>query len=244
MAEVLINLIGNGIKFTPAGGKVAVDLRGLTEKRDYLKVVVSDTGVGIAAEDLPKIFGRFYQGQKTEAGLITGTGLGLAITKEIIEGHQGDIRPESGAGGGSSFVFTLPIFGISTLYSLILDPMFEEAEQDKLPLSLTRVEFWDQRAGREVALNRDSWESVVYALQKLVRSVDVIIPFQNRVVYIFSFIASKMAREIGERIQVKLTLGGYLPKGIEVRFKSFSHPGEALTKEDFLKGCRLLLKED
>ncbi|MCJ7783886.1 MAG: hybrid sensor histidine kinase/response regulator, partial [Desulfobacterales bacterium] len=61
--EVLINLIGNGIKFTPSGGKVTIDSRGLSEGRNYLKVVVTDTGVGIASEDLPKIFDRFYQGQ-------------------------------------------------------------------------------------------------------------------------------------------------------------------------------------
>ena len=92
MVEVFINLIGNGIKFTPPGGKITIDSRGLTEKRDYLKVVVTDTGVGIAPEDLPKIFDRFYQGQRTQTGVLMGTGLGLAITKEIIEGHQGDIH--------------------------------------------------------------------------------------------------------------------------------------------------------
>jgi len=59
LVEVFINLIGNGIKFTPPGGKITVDSRGLTEKRDYLKIVVADTGVGISPEDLPKVFDRF-----------------------------------------------------------------------------------------------------------------------------------------------------------------------------------------
>jgi hypothetical protein len=180
----------------------------------------------------------------TQSGIIVGTGLGLAITKEIIDGHRGSIHAESRAGGGASFIFTIPVFGISTIYSLLLTPMAEEAERDKLPLSLIRLEFWDQRTSREVILSHDSWEAVVYALQKLIRSVDKVIPFRNNVVYVISFNDRKMAKEIGERVQVKLTQGGYIPKGTEVQFKILSYPAEALTREDFLKGSRLLLKED
>ncbi len=244
MAEVFINLIGNGIKFTPPGGKITIDSRGLTENRDYLKVVMTDSGVGIAPEDLPKIFDRFYQGQRTQTGIILGTGLGLAITKEIIEGHQGDIHAESKPGSGACFVFTLPVFGVSTIFSLLFNPMLDEAERDKLSLSLIRVDFWDPRTKREVALSRESWEGVRYALQKLVRVVDTVTPFQSNIVFILSFNDNKMAREIGERIQVKLTQGGYLPRGTEVRFNVYSYPIEARTKEEFLKGCRQFLKED
>ena len=244
LTEVFINLISNGIKFTPPGGKIAIDSRGLTEGRDYLKVVVSDTGVGILPEDLPKIFDRFYQGQKTQTGMITGTGLGLAITKEIIEGHQGSIHAESKPGSSTSFVLTLPLFGVNILYKLLLNPMLEEAEGDKIPFSIIRVEFRDQRTKREVALNQDSWGGVVYALQKMVRAVDTVIPFQSNTVYIFSFIDKKLAKEIGERVQAKLTQGGYVPKGTEVQLRTYSFPKDAVTKEDYLKGCRLLLKED
>jgi signal transduction histidine kinase len=244
MVEVFINLIGNGIKFTPPEGKITIDSRGLTEKRDYLKVIVTDTGVGISPEDLPKIFDRFYQGQRTQSGIIAGTGLGLAITKEIIEGHQGDIQAESRFGSGASFVFTIPVFGINTIFNLLLTPMLEEAERDKMSFSLIRVDFWDPWTKREVVLSHESWEGVRYALQKLVRVVDTVIPFQNNIVYIFSFNDNNMAKEIGERVQVKLTQGGYLPKGTEVQFRIFSYPIEARTKEEFLRGCRPLLKED
>jgi signal transduction histidine kinase len=244
LVEVFINLISNGIKFTPPGGKITIDSRGLTENRDYLKVVVTDTGVGISPEDLLKVFDRFYQGQRTQTGIITGTGLGLAIIKEIIEGHQGFIHAESKLGSGASFVFTLPIFGVTTIFKLLLNPMLEEAEKDKMPFSMIRVEFWDQRTKREVVLTPESWEGVIYALQKMVRSVDNIIPFQNNMVYIFSLIDKKLAKEIGERVQTKLTQGGYIPKGIEVQFRTYSYPKDAPNKDDFLKGCYLLLKED
>jgi len=244
LVEVLINLISNGIKFTPPGGKITLDTRGLTEKRDYLKVVVSDTGVGITPEDLPKVFDRFYQGQRTQTGITMGTGLGLAITKEIIEGHQGSIHAESKLRSGASFIFTLPILGVNTIFNLLIYPMLEEAEKERFSFSIIRVGFWDPRTKRELVLSHESWEGVIYALQKMVRSVDTVIPFQNNMVYIFSFNDERMAREIGERVQVKLTQGGYIPKGTDVKFNIYSYPHEGRTKEEFLKGCRQLLKLD
>jgi hypothetical protein len=84
----------------------------------------------------------------------------------------------------------------------------------------------------------------MYALQKMVRSIDSVVPFQNSAVYIFSFNDKKLAKEIGERVQVKLTQGNYIPKGIDVRFRSYSYPKDSRTKEEFLKGCRLYLRED
>ena len=244
LMEVFINLISNSVKFTPPGGKITIDSRGLTESRDYLKVVVTDTGVGISAEDLPKVFDRFYQGQRTQEGIVIGTGLGLAITKEIIEGHQGTIHAESKLGSGASFVFTLPLFEMNGVYKLLLNPMVEEAEKDKMSLSIIRVEFWDQRTKREVSLSLELWKGVIYALQKMVRSVDTIIPFESKRIYIFSFNDKKMAKEIGERVQAKLTQGDYIAKGTEVQLRTYSYPKDASTREDFIKGCRLLLKED
>ena len=244
LVEVFINLVGNGIKFTPHGGMITIDSRGLTEKRDYIKVVVTDTGVGISPEDLPKVFDRFYQGQTTEKGVVQGTGLGLAITKEIIEGHQGFIVAESKLGSGASFIFTLPLFGVDAVYKLILNKMMEEAEKDKVSLTMIRVEFWDQRNKREAVLSPETWEGVMYALRKMVRSIDSVVPFQNNKVYFFAFCDKKVAKEIGERVQVKLTQGGYVPKGTDVRFKTYSFPKDARNKDDFLRECRLLLKED
>jgi signal transduction histidine kinase len=239
LVEVLINLMNNGIKFTPTGGKITIDTRGVTEKRDYLKVVVSDTGIGIPPEDLLKVFDRFYQGQ---TGISMGSGLGLAITKEIIEGHKGFIQAESRLGSGTSFVFTLPLLMVSNIFQLLIEPMLEEAEKDGISFSMIRIKFWDPKMKREMTLSHDSWGSVKYAIQKMVRSVDNIVPFPNSLIYLFSFIDEKLAGEIGERIQVKLTQGGYVPKGTEVQFKTYSYPQDVSSKEEFLKGCRQLIK--
>jgi len=84
----------------------------------------------------------------------------------------------------------------------------------------------------------------MYAIQKMVRSVDSVVPFYSDKVYLFSYTDKKLAKEIGERVQVKLTQGGYLTRGTDVQFKTYSYPRDAVAKEDFLKGCRLFFKED
>ena len=173
-----------------------------------------------------------------------GTGLGLAITKEIIEGHQGYIEAENRFESGASFLFTVPVLGTDTIFALVLNPMLQEAERDEIPLSMIRVEFWDHRSKRETMLNDASMERVKYALQKMTRSVDAVVPFQNRRVYIFSSIDKKMIKEIGERVQVKLTKGSYIPKGTEVQFRTYTYPQETASKEEFRKGCRLMLSEN
>ncbi|MDQ6718076.1 MAG: HAMP domain-containing histidine kinase, partial [Gemmatimonadota bacterium] len=99
--QVLANLIGNAIKFTPSGGCITVSTRVL---EDSVEFCVEDTGPGIAADQLPHIFERYWQSRRTERH---GAGLGLPIAKGIIEAHNGTIRAESEAGGGARMYFTL-----------------------------------------------------------------------------------------------------------------------------------------
>lgn len=109
IVQVLMNLVDNAIKFTPAGGKVSV--LGFRNGDHLARVVVEDTGVGIDREHLTRIFEKFEQvRQKPHAGIeVRGTGLGLAIAKRIVELHEGTIWVESEVGKGSRFLFTLPI---------------------------------------------------------------------------------------------------------------------------------------
>lgn len=104
--QVLSNLVGNAIKFTPAGGVVTLEV-----KRGDTGVIfcVRDTGRGIAPEDLPRVFDRFYQACKDDRR--QGLGLGLAISKTLVEAHGGRIWAESEEGKGSAFSFTVPAAG-------------------------------------------------------------------------------------------------------------------------------------
>jgi len=104
ISQVLDNVVSNAIKFSKPGGKVSIEVRPCGD--DY-EVVVSDQGKGIAAEDLERIFGKFYQVEEATTREQGGTGLGLAICRGILEAHHGKIWAESELGRGSRFHFTL-----------------------------------------------------------------------------------------------------------------------------------------
>ena len=109
--QMLMNLVTNAIKYTPAAGEVKFDLVG---REHDIVFEVRDTGIGISADDLPRIFDRFWRGDvaRTRTGERAGAGLGLAITKWIAEAHGGRIEATSKQGRGSSFVVTLPRQGL------------------------------------------------------------------------------------------------------------------------------------
>ncbi|HYF95398.1 MAG TPA: sensor histidine kinase [Symbiobacteriaceae bacterium] len=106
--QVLLNLLGNALRHTPPGRAIA--LRVHTEA-DHVTFVVADTGEGIAPDDLPHVFDRFYRGEKSRSRAGGGSGLGLAIARGIVEAHGGTISVESQLGEGSTFRFILPITG-------------------------------------------------------------------------------------------------------------------------------------
>jgi len=103
--EVLANLIGNAVKYTPPGSEIAIRA---TRDNDEVQVEVADTGPGIPPEALPRLFEPFYRVQR-EGQTARGTGLGLAVAKGLVEAHGGHIWAENREGGGASFVFTLPL---------------------------------------------------------------------------------------------------------------------------------------
>jgi two-component system phosphate regulon sensor histidine kinase PhoR len=102
--QVIANLVHNAIKFTPTGGEITITT-GALEKS--VAVGITDTGIGIPKEELPRVFERFYKRDKARTG--EGTGMGLAIAKHVVEAHGGSIRVESEEGKGSTFSFSLPL---------------------------------------------------------------------------------------------------------------------------------------
>ena len=102
LLQVFENLIGNAIKFTPAGGRITISA---TPRERDVEFRVADSGDGIAASDLPHVFDRFWQARK---GAHHGVGLGLPITRGIVEAHGGRIWVESNLSRGSTFFFTIP----------------------------------------------------------------------------------------------------------------------------------------
>ena len=106
LRELLLNLIENAIRYTPSGGKITVSL--LREEKTAL-IQVSDTGMGISAEDLPRIFDRFYRSDDARSIQPKGSGLGLSICHSIVGSHEGQLTAESRLGHGSTFFVRLPL---------------------------------------------------------------------------------------------------------------------------------------
>jgi signal transduction histidine kinase len=112
IVRVVTNLVGNALKFTEEGGVVSVHIQ---NGREDISISVSDTGAGIAERDHERIFERFQQVDRVEGGGDKGTGLGLAISKELVEMHGGKLTVLSELGKGSTFTFTLPVYGLEAL---------------------------------------------------------------------------------------------------------------------------------
>lgn len=107
LAQVLHNLVDNAIRYTPAGGRVTVTAEPSPE--GFVTVSVTDTGIGIAREHLPRVFERFYRVDRARSRSSGGTGLGLSIVKHIVELHGGAVSVESEPGRGSTFRFSVPV---------------------------------------------------------------------------------------------------------------------------------------
>ena len=104
--RVFINLLSNAIKFTPKGGTICIKIE---SHPDHILCEISDTGIGIKDEDIPRIFAEFYRVDNEINQVVKGTGLGLALAKNIIEAHQGKIWVTSKVNAGTTFHFTLPL---------------------------------------------------------------------------------------------------------------------------------------
>ncbi|MBP1989482.1 two-component system histidine kinase PnpS [Paenibacillus eucommiae] len=113
LRQIFINLLSNGINYTQESGKVRVRIEpfAINPDGDYerLKIIVSDTGMGIPKKDLPRVFERFYRVDKARSRSSGGTGLGLSIVKHLVELHKGTIRVESEVGIGTKFTIDLPV---------------------------------------------------------------------------------------------------------------------------------------
>ena len=123
LKQVFTNILDNAIKYTPTGGKITISggqdgvppnastvirRRGQSSAKKFAKIAISDTGAGIPPQDLPRIFERFYQVEKSRKGH-TGTGLGLAIAYNIVKAHGGHIEAASRPGHGTTFTIWLPV---------------------------------------------------------------------------------------------------------------------------------------
>jgi diguanylate cyclase (GGDEF)-like protein len=149
--EVLINLMGNAIKFTPEQGAITVEAHPAQAAsampeggQDFVEISIKDTGIGISEQSMKHLFEKFYQ---AESSLSTekrsGTGLGLAISQEIVKLHGGIIRCKSKEGEGTTFSVMLPVASKKKIFYHALDQEIAKARQQRTALSIVLIEIQD-----------------------------------------------------------------------------------------------------
>jgi PAS domain S-box-containing protein len=170
--QILINLIDNGIKFSPEGGTVTVEGRSFAEDDGFLCVAVSDTGCGISRENREMIFDRLAQVEGSAGASRSGLGLGLFIAKDLVLRHHGQIWVESQLGQGSTFYFTLPVFSLAKLCAHI----FTTANLQGGVVTLIAVDMVADQAVHRA----DMLPEVRKVLERCIHpGQDVLLPFTN-----------------------------------------------------------------
>jgi len=170
--EVLINLIENGIKFTPPGGAVTVKACLVQTDRDFVYLSVTDTGCGIAPEARALVFERLYQDPNSVDNSRKGLGLGLFIAKELVSLHGGRIWVASEPGHGSTFSFTLPLYSLAKLLFPVI------THEEKLRENLVLVKVVLRSLARPVRANwKDTCQRCLEVLERCVYlDKDLVLP--------------------------------------------------------------------
>ena len=242
VTQVLVNLLGNAIKFTDEAGRVTFRV---TARSSELEFSVVDTGIGIAADDLPKLFGKFQQIRSTGRRDAQGTGLGLAISKRFVELHGGRIWATSAPGQGSVFSFTLPKLDIDKVFYEYLASGVEQAKRSGSRFSLLLVSisnFQELRALYGAEQTSRLLRELETALKDTVRrgAGDIIMGWERgEMVTILAEVDQAAARGMAERINRALAQRafslGAASVTLPIATATATYPDEALTAEDLLK---------
>lgn len=235
--QVFTNLISNALKFTDKGRIEIV----ITDKQNSVECSLSDTGRGIAQEDLPKVFNKFQQFNRTAGPGDKGTGLGLAICKGIVESHRGTIHVESKLEEGTKFVFTLPKYTAEELFREYIAKGLEVALRDETSLSLIVFDVKDYDLVKE-KLGAEKTLSLMQNLENLIKEqirkhADVAVKDTRAIIMLLPGMTKEDALIIAGRIQQTFDL--YLAKeklkkeiGIACRVATF--PDDGNTEDELL----------
>jgi PAS domain S-box-containing protein len=240
--QVFVNLLSNALKFTPSG-RIEISI---ADRADALECAVSDTGVGISDNDLPRVFNKFDQFGREFESAQKGTGLGLAISKGIVELHHGEIRVESKLGRGTKVSFTLPKYTPRELFKEYVADGLAVAARENSSLSIIVFEVKNYDALQE-KLGQDKIASLVQRLGLLIRTdlrrkSDISINDNRTVLVALPETDKKGACATAERLksifESSLAKEG-LASEIEVELRVPSFPEDASTEEELLRKIQL-----
>lgn len=237
--EVFTNLLGNALKFTEKG---YLEVSAI-ELKDEIECTVKDTGIGLAMDDLPKVFGKFQQFGRIDSEGEKGTGLGLSISKGIIEAHHGKIWVESTLGIGSKFIFTLPKYiAIKEFYSEYIDGGIREAIKMNSKMSLLLVSIFELDKLKQ-KLTRQIFDSTLKNIEEMirnnhVRSGDVVVSENNQNMVLVNNCDQESILKVENRLEkmlVNYLKDRNLTKEIKFVFGSATYPDDGLYAEKLLE---------
>ena len=235
--QVFTNLIGNSLKFTQSG-QININL---SQKDKFIECAVSDTGGGIAKEDLPRVFSKFQQFGRTAGPGEKGTGLGLSITKAIVELHKGKIWIDSELEKGTKVTFSLPIYSPEELFKECLANSLKKLSPEDAVLSILVFNLRDiprlkEKIGREKIL------ALIYDLEMLVKSkirreTDLVVESGQLILMILSGMKKEGALTVLGRIQD--SFDNYLAKEplgkeIHVTYETLNYPHDVKTADEMI----------
>jgi signal transduction histidine kinase len=235
--QILTNLVGNAIKFTPEGGEISVSAKPFENEgnMDMVAISVRDSGIGIPEDQLDRIFEKFHQVEDSLRRSIVGAGLGLAIAKSLVEAHHGKIWAESEVGKGSIFTFTLPSSKGEKRdihFRFILDKEFQRAQKTSLPLTLFLIEVMDERDNVKEIFLEPLEEKVK---QCLLRHSDITLRREHeKILAALCEVDLKGAQAIQQRIEekaLKYFKYGFNPPP-SIRIGKATYPEEALSEKE------------
>jgi len=241
--QILTNLIGNAIKFSPKGGKIMITAKHLPKEKeggygDKVAVSVKDTGIGIPPEHLDAIFEKFHQVEGSLHRSVSGTGLGLAITKGLVEAHQGKIWVESEVEKGSVFTFTLPLAEGERRephFRFILDKEFQRAQENDAPLTLFLIKVLDEGGEVKESLLAQLEEKVK---QCLCRKADILLRREKEKI-LAALCGANLngAQVIRQRIEEDVQKHPFegQEKPVVIKMGTATYPEEALSKAELFR---------
>ncbi len=243
--QILTNLIGNALKFTPEGGRVTVSAKISQKAKGMAEISVRDTGVGIPQEQLGRIFEKFHQVENSLHHSVPGTGLGLAIAKGLVEAHQGEIWVESEVGKGTTFTFTLPLSRKERrepAFRFLLDREFRRAQENRSPLTLFLIEVTSSTG--------KPGENDFAGLQDILRNCfvrkgDILLKREHDSIWAALCEADlKGAQVIRQRIEEEVRKGieNGRTRSLQVKVGTATYPEEAIAKRELFRRARIQLR--
>lgn len=254
--QIMFQLLDNAVKFTPEKGKAAIDATIIKREDlqkdkalassvsqvhdgDFIKFVVSDTGIGITEDDQKRLFTTFEKIDSAYTREYEGTGLGLVLVKRLLELFGGNIWVESDFGHGSRFNFVIPYYKDFNL-DFCLEKGINEARRNQLPFSLIMAMI-ENTNDLKKSLNEEEYKKVVEDIERLFKNdlrgrKDAVCIYKEKIVGITAGADKKGAEAIMQRIKRSLEKYKITEKDININVKlgTASYPDEAITKEELL----------